>query len=290
MSEGPTPTFLGESEGERKDARFVVFPIPYESTTTYLKGCAQGPPAILAASANIEIYDEEAECEPHLAGIHTAPPFADSPPPKDLPARLKAQVEPWARAGKFTVTLGGEHAVSLGPILAYKTVFPDLSVLQIDAHADLRDSYEGTPYSHACVARRIQEHCPLVQVGVRSLSAEEARDLPTLNVRSFFWKEMRSLHGESVERILPALSEHVYLSIDIDGFDPAFAPATGTPEPGGYGWRDVSNLVEAVAANRTLVALDVTEVRPVPGDVRTEILAARLILRVMAWVHRAGRT
>ena len=283
-------TFLGEEEkAGGKDARFIVFPVPYEETTSYVRGCSDGPRAVLNASTQVETYDEEASCEPHRAGIHTHPFFRDAPRPEDLPGRLKAAVEPWARAGRFTVTLGGEHAVSLGPVQAYREAHPDLSVLQLDAHADLRDRYEGSRFSHACVGRRIQEVVPLVQAGIRSLSAEEAEILPSLNVRTFFRKDHRPLGAEGIEAVIDALTDRVYLSLDIDVFDPAHAPATGTPEPGGLDWGEFSSLVRELARRKTLVAMDVCEVKPVPGDVRTEILAARAILRVMAWVTKGWK-
>ena len=285
---GLAAPFLGITETRPEaECRFVVFPVPYERTTTYLRGTASGPRAILAASANVELFDEDARNEPTLAGIFTAPPFLGTPAPEDLPALLRAPVEAWLRAGKFVAVLGGEHAVTLGPVLGALSVHPDLSVLQIDAHADLRDAYEGTPFSHACVMRRVQERCRVVQVGIRSLSAEEEEARPSLNVRTFFARDTHPLGRESLRAVLAELSPCVYLSVDIDGFDPAYAPATGTPEPGGLDWFEVSALVRELARSRRIVAMDVTEVRPEPGDVRTEFLAARLVQRVMAWVLRA---
>jgi agmatinase len=254
-----------------------------------LKGCADGPRAVLEASANVETFDEEAEWCADGHPVFTAPAFPDTPAPADLPGRLRDAVAPWARAGRFTVTLGGEHAVTLGPVLAYRDAAPDLSVLVLDAHADLRDEYEGSPFSHACVSRRVQEHCPVVQAGVRSLSAEEWDALPGLNVRTFFRRDTRPLTDETVDAILGALTDRVYLSVDVDAFDPAFAPATGTPEPGGFDWEEVSRLVRALALRKTLVAMDVTEVKPVAADVRTEFLAARLILRTLAWVSKGEK-
>ncbi len=284
------PPFLGEPGGDLKDARFVVLPVPYEKTTTYLKGTASGPRAILDASANIESFDEAAGVELVPEDLFTAPPFSGSPPPAELPEKLRRAVAPHARAGRLVVALGGEHAVTLGPVLACRDAWPDLSVLQLDAHADLRDAYEGTPHSHACIGKRIQEHVPLVQAGIRSLSAGEARALPGLNVKTFFRKDLRPLDPERARAVVDALTEHVYLSVDIDVFDPAFAPGTGTPEPGGLDWFEVSCLLEEVVRRKSLVAMDVCEVRPLPGDVRTEVLAARLILRALAFVKKRGES
>ncbi|MHC4778844.1 MAG: agmatinase [Planctomycetota bacterium] len=280
-------TFLGlEETSGVENAAFIILPVPFEATTSYLKGCALGPDAILDASAQVETYDEEAAVEPHVAGIHTHGPAGGESSPETLPGELKALIEPWVRARRFTVVLGGEHSVSLGPVQACLAAHPDLSVLQIDAHADLRDEYEGTPLSHACIGRRIQELAPLVQVGIRSLSAEEASALPSLNVKSFFRKDHRPLTEETVAEVLSSLSDSVYLSLDIDAFDPAFAPATGTPEPGGLDWHEFSLLARALALKKNVVGMDVCEVKPNPGDVRTQFLAARAILRIMAWTRK----
>lgn len=278
--------FLGGDDTDLERSRFVVFPVPYERTTTYGKGCAHGPRSILAASTQVETFDEEAGLEPCDAGINTAPAFEDDPAPQDLPSRLQAQVEPWAMADKFVVTVGGEHSVALGPIRAYRTVYPDLSVLHVDAHADLRDVYDDTPFSHACVMRRVQEHCPVVQVGIRSLSAEEDRDRHGMNVITFFRHETDPLTMHHISRIISHLSPVVYLSFDIDGLDPSIAPATGTPEPGGLSWREASDLIRELALTRKLVGMDVTEVSPRPVDVLTQFTAARLIHRTMAWTLR----
>jgi len=287
MSPGSFVPFLGEDGASREeDARFVVLPVPYDETTTYQQGCASGPRAVLAASANMESFDEDAEWDLDPRRIFTAPPVPGSPAPERLAPLLEARVRPWAERGAFTVAIGGEHAVTLGPFLAYLKAFPGLSLLQLDAHADLRDKYGGSRWSHACIARRVSEHAPVVQVGVRSLSADEWKARPTLGVQTFLRKDTKTLDERSVEAVLDALSPHVYLSVDIDVFDPAFAPATGTPEPGGLDWYEASLLVRELVRKKTVVAMDVTEVRPEPGDVRTEFLASRLILRVLAWIER----
>jgi agmatinase len=287
-TKGLLAPFLGVEElRPEAECRFVVLPVPYERTTSYMQGCASGPRAILAASAYVELFDEDAGLEPFRAGVFTAPPLLEPAAPEALPGLLREPVERWVRAGKFVATLGGEHAVTLGPVLGALAARPDLTVLQIDAHADLRDAFEGTPFSHACVMRRVQERCRVVQVGIRSLSAEEEEARPGLNVRTLFMRDTHPFGREHVAAALRELSSNVYLTVDIDGFDPAYAPATGTPEPGGLDWFEVSALVRELALSRRIVAMDVTEVRPEPGDVRTEFLAARLIQRTMAWVLRA---
>ena len=279
--------FLGDDQSSPEErARFVVLPVPYEMTTTYMKGCDEGPRAIIDASWNVECYDEEAGLEFYRAGLFTAPPFTDLPAPKDLAPMLQKRVERFAAAGKFAAVLGGEHSVSLGPILAYLRQYPDLSVLHIDAHADMREAYDGTPFSHASVMRRVQESCKVVQVGIRSISVEEAEALPGLNCATFLRRDCRRFTPEHIDRIVSELTGSVYFSCDIDGFDPAYAPATGTPEPGGLDWGEFSDLVREVASRRRIVGMDVVEVKPNPGEVRTEFLAARVVCRTMAWVAR----
>lgn len=280
-------SFLEETQGSGAQAPFHLFPVPYEQTTTYLQGCERGPRAVLDASWNVEMWDEDAERELSGLHFHTHPPFDAAPPPDRLPEALRSLLAPRFREGRCCIVLGGEHAVSLGPVLAARDAHPGLCVLQLDAHADLRDAYEGSPFSHACVARRIQEHVPLVQAGIRSLSAAEARDRGRLNVRTFLRKDMDRIDAAAAGRVVDALGDPVYLTVDIDAFDPAFAPGTGTPEPGGLDWFEVSTLVRTLATRRRIVGFDVTELKPIPGDIRTEFLAARLILRLAAWILRS---
>jgi len=265
-------------------ATFVVLPVPYDLTSTYRSGSRLGPSAILEASANMELYDEELVRETYECGIHTLPALApDARGPKEMIETIRWKTAEVVAAGKIPVTLGGEHSISFGCVQALKEKYPGLSVLQFDAHADLRDAYQGSPYSHAAVARRISECCPLVQVGIRSMSAEEAAFLPGNSVKSFSADYVLD-QKDWCETILRHLEGDVYISIDLDVLDPAFMPATGTPEPGGIGWKDLLRLIRAVSKKCCVRGFDVVELSPIPGLVAPDFLAAKLTYRIMGYI------
>ncbi|HHL39179.1 MAG TPA: agmatinase [Deltaproteobacteria bacterium] len=278
-------------EGLRPDggaARFTVLPVPYDLTVSYVSGARGGPRAILEASAHMELYDEELRFEPIEAGIRTLPflePTAAGP--EAMAGRVEEAVSEIVEGGSIPVVLGGEHSITVGLVRALFKAHGSLSVLQLDAHADMRDRFEESPYSHACVARRISEICPIVQVGVRSLSAEEAAFLDERaaagdgSVRTFYAAGMRG--GVPVDEIVSALSEKVCVTVDLDCLDPSIMPATGTPEPGGLGWHDVLGLLRAVASHRKVVGMDVVELSPLPGNVAPDFTAARLVYKMMGY-------
>jgi agmatinase len=269
-----------------RDATFVVVPVPYDLTSTYQPGSRRGPAAILEASSNMELYDEELNKETYLAGIHTAAPLeADARGPKQMIGAVSDRISKIAAKDKIPVLLGGEHSISLGAVYALKKKYPKLSVLQLDAHADLRDSYQQSPYSHACVARRISEICPLVQAGIRSLSAEEAVFLRQGAVKSFS-ADFIAEHQDGVKRVCGQLRGDVYITIDLDVFDPAVMPSTGTPEPGGLLWRDVLNLLKEVSRSCAIRGFDVVELAPLPGVVAPDFMAAKLIYRLMGYMTK----
>ena len=267
------------------DATFVVVPVPYDLTSTYQSGSRRGPGAILDASANMELYDEELRQETYLlAGIHTLSPLAaDARGPAEMVASARERIGHVLGQGKIPVMLGGEHSISLGAVQAMKQRYPGLSVLQFDAHADLRDSYQGSPYSHAAVARRIAEICPLTQVGIRSMSAEEADFMAAGTVQTL---SIDLIHAEQgwQEKALEYLSGDVYVTIDLDVFDPAIMPSTGTPEPDGLAWRDVLGLLRELSRRRRIRGFDVVELAPIPGLVAPDFLAAKLIYRLMGYL------
>jgi agmatinase len=264
-------------------ALLTVLPVPYDLTSTYRSGARLGPAAILDASAHMELYDEELGQETYRFGIHTLPPLEpDARGPKQMIGTVRRKTAELVKHGKVPVTLGGEHSISFGCVQALQEKYPSLVVLQLDAHADLRDTYQGSPYSHACVARRIAEICPLVQAGIRSMSSEEAAFLPGSSVRSFsgdFILEERNW----LRAILRHLRGDVYISVDLDVLDPAFMPATGTPEPGGIGWIALLRLMRAVSEKCRIRGFDVVELSPIPGLNAPDFLAAKLTYRMMGY-------
>ncbi|MDD5475516.1 MAG: agmatinase [Syntrophales bacterium] len=269
------------------DALFEILPIPYDLTSTYQAGSRRGPLAILEASQQLELYDEELAQETWRAGIVTMGALeADARGPEHMIGKVKKEAAATLSRKRIPVALGGEHSVTLGMVQALKEFFPSISVLQLDAHADLRDSYQGTPYSHACVGRRIMEICPLVQAGIRSMTADEAALIKREDIISLRAEET----GEPgwIDRICDALTDDVYVSIDLDAFDPSVMPSTGTPEPGGLYWKDVLQLINNVSQKKTVHGFDVVELCPLPGLFAPDFMAARLVYRFMGYLvkHR----
>lgn len=281
-----SPNFLGlpDEETRYEDARAVVVPVPYERTVSYGAGTAKGPAAILAASEYVELYDEVLREEPYRKGIHTAAPVeAGSDDPSAIVDVLEEAAARLFADGKFPVFLGGEHALTTGPVRAAKAAFDDLSVLQLDAHADLREEYQGSPWSHAAVMRRVWDlGVPAVPVGIRAVSVEEAEfiaehDLPV------FWSHRIAQGHEWMETALNALSDTVYVTFDVDWFDPSLVPATGTPEPGGGLWHETMRFLGRVFEEKTVVGMDVVELAPIEGLHAPDFVVARLVHRAIGY-------
>ena len=271
-----------------KSSSFVVIPFPIDLTTTYVTGTRNGPGAIIEASGHMELFDEENKIEPYRAGIFvsTEIPMLTTGPIamlKELEKRMKAVM----RAGKFPILLGGEHSGTCGAVSALKKKYEDLTILQFDAHADLRDTYLGTQWNHACVGRRIVDFgAKLVQVGVRSISEEEDRFLrKSETVKTFYASEVRDNLADVTRGIVSGLSGNVYISIDLDVFDPGIMPAVGTPEPGGLDWFEVVDILrDVMRSDCNIVGFDIMELSPLPGIVAPDFLAAKLCYRMMGWV------
>ncbi len=282
---GTTPTMT-----DFEHARVVILPIPLDRTTSYVPGTRNGPHEILVASSHMELWDEETETDVHSIGIYTMPemelPFSSM---DEIVREIRRVTAELVNRGKFPVILGGEHSITGPAVAAVAAKYPGLSVLQIDAHADLRDTYMGTPHNHACAMRRVLEYARTTQVGIRSLSPEEAAAAPTLPTEIFYDFNMR-LHEDWIERIVDSLGEQVYITIDVDGFDPAIMPATGTPEPGGLGWYEGLALLRRVIEARTVVGCDVVELSPIPGNVAPNFLCAKLVYKILSYRFGAELT
>jgi len=288
---------LPPSLAARQSAGALVLPIPYEATTSYVKGTEHGPDAILAASSQVEYFDEIHHDEPCTRGIHTLPPVDCRGTPEEVVARIEEEIGSLASGGAFVLSLGGEHTTSVGAIEGIARNAADLTVVMVDAHADLRDRYEGSPLSHACVARRIAERRPIVQVGIRSLSAEENAIIEERGITTVFASDIASERGTARDnRSRPAWidtalrgieTEDVYLSFDLDGLDPSVMPAVGTPEPGGLLWFETLSFIAALFERKRVVAADVVELCPIPGMVAPDFLAARLAYKIVGHALRA---
>lgn len=271
-----------------ESSRVAVLPVPYDFSTSYQGGTRGGPHAILTASRNMEVWDDELGAT-YRAGIHTLPELE---PTADGPGAMAGRVEKafdWIlAAGKLPVMLGGEHSITAGGVRALVKKYPKLSVLQLDAHADMRDTYLDSPDSHACVMRRIRELCPAASVGIRSLSEEEAEHLKAHPAPIWSTRAFRRLRGEW-KPILDALTEDVFITFDLDGLDPAYLPGTGTPEPGGLDWYEASDLIGEVAGHKRIVGFDVVELAPIAGDVASDFLAARMTYRMIGHMLKSAR-
>jgi agmatinase len=268
-----------------ENSRVLIWPVPFEKTVSYGRGTGEGPAAIIDASRNMELYDEEIGGETAAIGIHTLPPADANREPEEMMPALQREAHRLLETGKFLCMLGGEHSITAPVVRAFGEAFPKLSVLQIDAHADLRDSYDGTRHSHASTMRRVLEVCPAVQVGIRSLSAEEARAIPQLPTRIFYAKDIAG-KTDWVDKAVDALTEDVYLTIDIDGLDPSLVPSTGTPEPGGLMWNEVLTLLRTLAAKRNVVGMDLVELCGSPTSSVSSFLSAKLIYKTLGYIFR----
>lgn len=278
---------LEEEYSSFKKAKVVITQAPYEKTATYKKGTKNGPRAIIEASKNMELFDDELNQETYKIGIHTASPLeTENLAPENMVEKVYVSTQEVLKSGKFPVMLGGEHSVTVGAVKALKETYPNLSVLQLDAHYDLRNEYLGSKFNHACVGRRISEICPLVQVGTRSLSKEEKEFLATqangkvktISVYDILdtplWKDNAAKY----------LTENVYITIDLDVFDPSLMPAVGTPEPGGIGWYELLDLLKDIAKEKKVVGFDVVELCPIDGQIPSDFFAAKLIYRLLGYI------
>jgi len=265
------------------EARVVILPVPVDRTTSYVAGTRNGPHEILQASSHMELWDEEMEVDVHPVGIFTLPemelPFGEMEPLMEEIERVGYEI---IGRDKFLVALGGEHSITPPLVSAAARKYPGISVLQIDAHTDLRESYMGTRHNHACAMRRALEYASVTQVGIRSLSIEEAAMLQKLNTTIFYDVKMRR-DPDWIDKVVETLGADVYVTIDVDGMDPAIMPATGTPEPGGLSWAEITALLRATAERRRVVSCDIVELSPIPGIVAPNFLAAKLVYKLLTY-------
>jgi agmatinase len=262
-------------------SKVVILPVPYDSTTTWRSGSRDGPMAIIDASQHLELYDHELGRESYLVGIHTLPELQPSMKgPEETVTRVHKVASDLIQKGKFVMMLGGEHSLTVGTVRAFTERFEGLSVLQLDAHADLRDEYEDSKYSHACVMRRVLECCPIVQVGIRSMSQEEHLFLTQNRMQPF------SAQGLPLdeEGIVSALSADVYITIDLDVLDPSIMSAVGTPQPGGLSWHEILRILRRVAEHRRIVGCDLVELCPGEGPPSCSFLAAKLAYKLIGFL------
>ncbi len=268
-------------------SRVIILPVPYEATTTYGKGTKEGPKAIITASRNMELYDEETDSESYKIGIHTLKAFREGfDSPQKMIKALADRAQGLFSLGKLVIALGGEHTVTLGMVKGLRKKEKDFSILILDAHADLRNSYEKTKYSHACVTRRLIEENKIVQVGIRSLCRKEADFIKEKNLKLFYARDIVG-REEWMKEVISRLSDKVYLSLDLDFLDPSIMPAVGTPEPGGLGWYETLKFLRLLTKEKKILGIDVVELCPAPQDIPSSFTAAKLIYKLIAYLAPA---
>lgn len=266
------------------ESQIIIIPVPYDATSTYIRGADRGPDAILKASPALEFYDIETGFEVHRKGIHTIAPLKCTDDPSDVTGAVYRAVLRILGENRFPVVIGGNHTVSIGAFRAAAEAFDNLSILQLDAHSDLRPEYEGSHLNHACAAARAREYAPLVQVGVRSMAAEE---LPFVDRQRIFYAHDLYLDKSLYNKALNQLSENVYITLDLDVFDPSVMPSTGTPEPGGPDYRELMFFLRDVFTHKNVIGFDVVELCPSDNNKAPDFMAAKVIYQMLS--YRFGR-
>jgi len=264
-----------------EESSIVILPVPYDETSTYMKGADKGPDAVMEASVNLEFYDIETDSEAHKHGIFTLDPVIEKSSPEAMVSAVHDRVARILEEGKFPVLVGGNHSVSIGAFSALAEKISNLTILQIDAHSDLRQEYEGSRFNHACVMARAREVAPIIQMGIRSISAEE---LPFADKNNLYPAYMLHNDKKLYSKALDSLSENVYITIDLDAFDPSLMPSTGTPEPGGPGYYEIMHFLRDVAFKRNVAGFDVVELCPNPMNKMPDFVAAKVIYQLLSYI------
>lgn len=280
MKESINFGYLPEEHSSAENAAIVIIPVAYDGTSTWMKGADEGPDAILEASANMELYDIETDCEVYKRGIFTEEAIGGDITTREMITAVEDAVRYYLEQEKFTVVIGGEHSVSIGSIKSHAERYNKLTVLQLDAHADLREEYNGSKYNHACVMARAKELCPIVQVGVRSMSSSEKES--AAKSQMFLARDIHD-NTDWIKQAVSVLSDDVYITIDLDVFDPSIVPSTGTPEPGGLLWYQVLTFLKAVSHEKNVVGFDVVELCPDGSNKAPDFLAAKLIYKLLSY-------
>jgi agmatinase len=263
-----------------EESSIIIVPVPYDETSTWMRGADKGPDAVLEASVNLEFYDIETSSEAHLHGIHTVEPILEKKTPGSLVNAVHDRISLLLDDGKFPVLIGGNHTVPIGSFRAFSERYENLSILQLDAHADLRQEYEGSEYNHACAMARAREVASIVQVGIRSMSVGE---LPFVERDRIFYSYELYYDKSLYRNALDKLTEDVYITIDLDVFDPSIMPSTGTPEPGGPAYFELMHFLHDVISNRNVVGFDVVELCPSAANKAPDFLAAKIIYQLLSY-------
>ncbi len=282
------PYTFGGFTPSYENSKVVIVPVPYDSTTSYLPGTRFGPKEIIDASRFLEFYDIEEDFEPYTIGIYTMDEIeTNKGNPKSVIEDLKNLITKIIKDNKFPIVLGGDHSISLGPILSFYETNGAFTVIQFDAHADMRDEYEGTMYGHASVGRRIIDYADLIQIGIRSVSKEEKEFIASSDKIHLMKASEFSLKG--VEKLLEIAENDVYITLDVDVFDPSVIPAVGTPEPEGLMFREISDALKLIVQKKNVIGFDIVELSPIPYLIHPNFSVAKLIYRFIGFMQRKER-
>lgn len=271
---------IADKYAAQETAEVVLLPVPYDGTSTYGKGADKGFDALLDAAENMELYDIETNSEVYREGIYIAPTVTEDSSPEAMCEAVKKAVQDYLKSGKFVTLFGGEHSISIGSIAAFEEQYSDLSVLQIDAHSDLRPTYNGSACNHACALHEASKTTNLVQVGIRSMDRVE---LPYVKQDNFFTMYKIRKQVNWIAEVIERLGKNVYITIDLDAFDPSIMPATGTPEPGGLFWYETLELLKEVMKSKNVVGFDIVELAPIEGATAPDFMAAKLYYKLLSY-------
>lgn len=277
-----THTYAGISQelGKLENAKIVLIPVPYDGTSTWQKGADKGPEAFLNASENMELYDIETETEVYKQGIHLTDAVTENSSPEAMVAAVYAKTKGYIKKKKFVTIFGGEHSISIGTIRAFNECYDNLTVLQLDAHADLRKEYEGSSCNHACALYEASQTTNLLQVGIRSMDIAETTVMD--KEKTYFAHEM--IEDDSwMDASIDQMTENVFITIDLDAFDPSIMPSTGTPEPGGLLWYETLEYLSQVFQHKNVVGFDIVELCPNMLDKSSDFLAAKLYYKMLSY-------
>ena len=275
-------TYAGipEEFAKLESAKIVLIPVPYDGTSTWQKGADKGPEAFLDASENMELYDIETDTEVYKQGVHLADAITENGSPETMVDAVHQTVKKYIKKNKFVTIFGGEHSVSIGTIRAFNEMYPNLTVLHIDAHADLRKSYEGTTCNHACAVYEASQNTNLIQVGIRSMDAVEKTVMDT--DKTYFAHEM-AVDDNWMDSAIDQMTDTVFITFDLDAFDPSILPSTGTPEPGGLFWYETLEFLKQVFEEKNVVGFDIVELCPNPNEKSSDFLAAKLYYKMLSY-------
>ncbi|EIJ40218.1 agmatinase [Galbibacter orientalis DSM 19592] len=262
------------------DAQVVLIPVPYDGTSTWQKGADKGPDAFLNASENMELFDIETRSEPYKKGVYLAPAVTENSSPEKMVETVHKITKNYIKQDKFVTLFGGEHSISIGSIRAFNECFDDLTVLQIDAHADLRETYEGSKCNHACAVYEASQETKLIQVGIRSMDISEVDNM--IEDQTYFAEDI-SMSDEWMDDSIHQMTENVFITIDLDAFDPSILPSTGTPEPGGLLWYETLDYLKKVFKKKNVVGFDIVELCPNENEKSSDFLAAKLYYKMLAY-------